>query len=358
MFPKSILLAWIFALPCFATTDGVPNPCPVVVAGLIGPSTLIGESRKLSRVKQVIDRIAPGHIPILITGETGTGKEVVANSIYLRGGSKGPFVVVNVAVLPESLADAMLFGSEKGSYTGSTKRQIGYFEAADNGTVFLDEIGEMPLPLQAKLLRVLDNYGFTRVGGTELVKPNFRLICATNRNLADMVRQKLFREDLFYRLQALSIQLPPLRERLEDIPALAEHLLTQISRSEPSAGVAESFSAEAIAKLQAQNWPGNIRELRTAVIRGYLMAQTPEIQPSDLELGAEASSPHQELLATIDSALSRGDTAGMQEAIRRLDAIRIETAVRQTGDLTQAAVVLGITVPALKRLLTAYKIKP
>src|SRR6202162_3219580 len=221
---------------------------------------LIGTSGPMLDVFIMIGKIAATDSTVLICGESGTGKELVAEAIHnYSGRKKEPFVVVNCAALPENLLETELFGHERGAFTGAVGRKVGRFEMAEGGTIFLDEIGELSPSLQSKLLRVLQVRSFERVGGTETIAGNFRVLAATNRDLEASVREKVFREDLYYRLNVVRIQIPPLRERRSDIVPLAEHFLTQYSEKNGVGAV--GFSDEAILMLQNYFYPGNVREL-------------------------------------------------------------------------------------------------
>ncbi len=232
-------------------------------------------------VRRSIDAIKGSEFPVLILGESGTGKEVVADAIHRSSSrSEGPHVKVNCAGLVSSLLESEMFGHEKGAFTGAVSAKIGKFELADGGTLFLDEIGDLEIGLQAKLLRVLQDGSYERVGGTKTRQANVRIIAATNHDLASEVRSGSFREDLFYRLNVIRIDLPPLRERIADVPVLAMRFLDAFSRRYSKK--VEGFSREAIELLDAYSYPGNVRELENAVARAYTMAQTVQIQPSDL----------------------------------------------------------------------------
>jgi two-component system response regulator AtoC len=227
---------------------------------------IMGESREILNVKDIIPRWAKSDVPVLVLGESGTGKELVARAIHeLSPRAAGPFITVNCSAIPQSIVESEMFGSEKGAYTDAVSRP-GFFERGDAGSVFLDEIGEMPLQVQAKFLRVIENKEAQRVGGNSPIKINTRIIAATNRNLKDCVGEGTFRDDLYFRLAVLPIFLPPLRERIADIPLLASHLLAEAS------GGRKRISAEALAKLCEHGWPGNVRELRNTLERACLLA--------------------------------------------------------------------------------------
>ncbi len=237
-----------------------------------GTGRLIGASGPMLDVFIMIGKVAETDSTVLICGESGTGKELVAEAIHSYSQRKGrAFVVVNCAALPDNLLETELFGHERGAFTGAVGRKVGRFEMAEGGTIFLDEIGELSPNLQAKLLRVLQERTFQRVGGTETIEGNFRVLAATNRDLEATVREKLFREDLYYRLNVVRIQIPPLRERRSDIVPLAEHFLWQYSEKNGFAMV--GFSDETILMLQNYFYPGNVRELENMVERAVLMAR-------------------------------------------------------------------------------------
>ncbi len=239
---------------------------------------LVGESSAMRELFATLARVAPKNIGLLIQGETGTGKEEVARAIHERSLRKGkPFVVIDATSLPETLAESLLFGHEKGAFTGATERRIGLFEAAHQGTVFLDEIGELPTPLQAKFLRVLESQEFSRVGGNAPIKVDVRVITATHRDLRNEIDSGRFREDLYFRLAPLRVSIPPLRDRLEDIPILCRKLLTSI------AGDREvMIEQSALLQLAAQPWPGNVRELRNVLSRAAALCSDGLIRRVDV----------------------------------------------------------------------------
>jgi DNA-binding NtrC family response regulator len=250
---------------------------------------LIGTSGPMLDVFIMIGRVAETDSTVLICGESGTGKELVAEAIHSYSQRKEkPFVVVNCAALPDNLLETELFGHERGAFTGAVGRKAGRFEMAEGGTIFLDEIGELSPGLQSKLLRVLQERTFERVGGTETIKGNFRVLAATNRDLEASVREKVFREDLYYRLNVVRIQIPPLRERRSDIVPLAEHFLRQYSQKNGLEMV--GFSDEAILMLQNYSYPGNVRELENMVERAVLMARGRVIMPEHFPAKASPSS--------------------------------------------------------------------
>ncbi len=242
---------------------------------------LIGESKPILEVLKLMQKVENTDIMVLITGESGTGKEIVAQNIHYNSSRrKKPLVTVNMPAIPEELVESELFGHEKGAFTGANSRRIGKFEEGDKGTIFLDEIGEMNLDIQSKLLRVLQEKKITRVGGNKEISLDVRVIAATNRNLQKMIREGQFREDLFYRLQGFLIHLPPLRERGNDIILLAKHFLNEFSKSYNLDN--KKLSKEAVTSLYDHNWPGNVRELRSVIERAVLIAEGEEISNEDL----------------------------------------------------------------------------
>ncbi|MGC1265354.1 MAG: sigma-54 dependent transcriptional regulator, partial [Candidatus Acidiferrum sp.] len=252
---------------------------------------LIGSSGPMLNVFILIGKVAETDSTVLICGESGTGKELVAEAIHSYSQRKNkPFVVVNCAALPDTLLETELFGHERGAFTGAVSRKIGRFEMAEGGTIFLDEIGELSPGLQSKLLRVLQEHTFERVGGTETIRGNFRVLAATNRDLEASVREKVFREDLFYRLNVVRIPIPPLRERRSDIVPLAEHFLRLYCDKNglPTVG----FSDEAILLLQNYFYPGNVRELENMVERAVLMARGRVVMPEHLPARAQRNDDH------------------------------------------------------------------
>ena len=247
---------------------------------------IVGASGALKRVLDVVRKVAKSNTTVLVRGETGTGKEIIAGAVHhnsLR--SSRNFVKVNCAALQENLLESELFGHEKGAFTGADKQRIGRFEQADGGTLFLDEIGDMSQNTQAKILRVLQEHEFERLGGTRTIRVDVRLIAATNRNLGAMVASGHFREDLYYRLNVVSIDMPPLRERKEDVPALAEFFIRRFAGELRKK--LDGFTPDALKLMMRYNWPGNIRELENAVERAALLTDSRSIGAADLHLGDE-----------------------------------------------------------------------
>ncbi|MCL6634407.1 MAG: sigma-54 dependent transcriptional regulator [Peptococcaceae bacterium] len=301
---------------------------------------IIGKSQAIKDIVQLIERVAASNATVLITGESGTGKEVVAVSIHQSSPRRDmPFVAVNCAALPEHLLESELFGHEKGAFTGAVARKMGRFELADRGTIFLDEIAEMPLSMQAKLLRFLQEKTFERVGGTETIKVDVRVIAATNRNILEAIEKGDFREDLYYRLNVIPIHLPPLRERKEDIPLLAEHFLNKFQHTY----LVNKISPAAMEMLCNYHWPGNIRELQNVIERAAIICQGSEIQP--VHLPKELQMPQRTAPAANGLVINFPDEGISLEEVEKELIIK---ALEKSGrNQTRAAQLLGITRSAL-----------
>jgi two-component system response regulator AtoC len=299
---------------------------------------IIAKSPRMQQVIEVIKVVAKSSATVLITGETGTGKELVARAVHSQSHRRDkPFVAVSCAALPESLLESELFGHEKGSFTGAYSQKKGKFEVANRGTLFLDEIGEMSANIQVHLLRVLEEKEFNRVGGNEPIKVDVRLISATNRDMKQAVDRGEFREDLYYRLNVVNIELPPLRERTEDIPLLAQHFLKRfaLENQKELAG----FSPEATDFLLKHDWPGNVRELENAIERAVILAQNPVVEVADL-------SPQN--LVTSGSNLS-------EKKLKQVEREHIQNVLSETGgNYTEAARILGISRMTLYNKAKAY----
>jgi DNA-binding NtrC family response regulator len=284
---------------------------------------LIGQSKAFQKVLADISVVSATDSTILIRGESGTGKELVARAIHISSPRKnGPFLAVNCAALPETLLESELFGYEKGAFTGAQKRRIGRFELANKGTLFLDEIGDLSLAMQVKLLRVLETRSFERLGGTELVKVEIRLVTATNRNLEDKIKNGSFRDDLFYRLNVVPIILPPLRERRDDILALVDHFIKKFASK--SGKKITGITPEAKDILLAYNWPGNIRELENAIERAVVLTRHEVLDRSDL---LSYIAPTTTNLAGLENLnLAELEKSAITEALQKADGKLIETA--------------------------------
>jgi two-component system nitrogen regulation response regulator GlnG len=241
---------------------------------------IIGKSKPMQEIYKVLGRVAPADVTVLITGESGTGKELVARALHFNSPRLGKaFLALNCAAIPSELLESELFGYEKGAFTGATERKIGKFEQASGGTLFLDEIGDMPLDLQAKLLRVLQEKEITRTGGNTAIAVDVRIVAATNQNLEEKVREKQFREDLYYRLNVVPISIPPLRERRNDIPLLVEYFLSRLPKELNV--LVQGCTKEALDLLKNHDWPGNVRELENALRRAALLSSDPFLSPGD-----------------------------------------------------------------------------
>ena len=301
---------------------------------------MVGESPRMREVYQFVSKVAPTESTVLIRGESGTGKELVARAIH-RTSKRGnrPFVAINCAALTESLLESELFGHERGAFTGAITQKKGKIEIADGGTLFLDEIGELALPLQAKLLRVLQEREFERVGGTRPIKVDIRLIAASNRNLDEAVKTNLFRQDLFFRLNVVSVTLPPLRERRDDIPLLATYFVQKYARATDRQVVA--ISPEAHSLLRNYDWPGNVRELQNALERAVVLGSSDHIRPEDLP----------EALVENNEGADVGDMR-YHDAVNTVKRQLILRAIEQAGgNFTEAAKLLDLHPNYLHRLV-------
>ena len=295
---------------------------------------IVGESPLIVEVSSAIQRVAPTDSTVLLQGESGTGKELFARAIHrLSPRRDRPFVAINCAAIPETLIENELFGHEKGSFTGASSRQIGKFELADGGTIFLDEIGELSAAVQSKLLRVLQERRFERVGGTAVVDVDVRVICATNRNLADDVKHGRFRDDLWFRIHVFPVTIPPLRARREDIDPLVDFFLQKFSRELKKASL--RVSDQARAALRAHDWPGNIRELENAMERATILCDHATIEQRDLGLTAgEPTLEGIDLSGTLSEATER--------ATRVIEIMKLRDALSRTTSRAEAAELLGI----------------
>ncbi|TAN24197.1 MAG: sigma-54-dependent Fis family transcriptional regulator [Acidobacteria bacterium] len=317
-----------------------------------GLPKIIGDHDSMKQAAAALQRIATTATTVLLLGESGTGKELFARAVHqLSARAAEPFVAINCAAIPETLVETELFGHEKGAFTGANARKLGKFELAHRGTIFLDEIGEIPLAVQAKILRVLEEREFERVGGVQTVQVDVRIVAATNRDLEEAAHQKQFREDLYFRLSAFPIRIPPLRERGNDIIALAEAFLAQYSREFKKSRLRLSTAVRKL--LLAYRWPGNVRELQNAIERAVILAEGTELRAADLQLRDVRKAPQQ---AAADLHLPDDfDWQGpLPEVLKRagliLERRLLREALEQTGWNKQAAAQrLGITY---KRLLT------
>ena len=304
---------------------------------------IIGDSARMQEVSQAVQKVAGTDSTVLLQGESGTGKELFARAIHqLSSRADRPFVAINCAAIPDTLIENELFGHEKGSFTGATARQLGKFELADTGTIFLDEIGELGHSVQSKLLRVIQERKFERIGGGPTIDVDVRIICATNRNLADDVRDGKFREDLFFRVNVFPVTVPPLRSRREDIDALAGFFVQKFARelNKPQLKLAP----DARAVLRAYDWPGNIRELENSIERAAILCDRSNITAADLHLGSSA--PANALGDVLD--LSGSLSEAMDRATAAIERIKITDALRRFESRTDAAESLGISLRTLQ----------
>ncbi|AWM38106.1 Transcriptional regulatory protein ZraR [Gemmata obscuriglobus] len=307
-------------------------------------SEIVGESAVLQQIESQVVRVAETRATVLVRGESGSGKELVARAIHLHSPRReGAFICLNCAALTETLLESELFGHEKGAFTGATERMVGKFEAADNGTIFLDEIGEMALSTQAKFLRVLEGHPFERVGGNTAIKVDVRVVAATNRPLEEAVRAGTFRRDLFYRLQVVQLDVPPLRDRLDDVPLLAEHFLKRFARE--TARKFKGFTPEALDKLRAYRWPGNVRELRNVIERAVALGNGPQLDAADIWLsGLDVGAP------VVSAAL-----VYKPETIEEVEKRHILETLKHTDwNKSRAATILGIERSTLDRKIDRY----
>jgi DNA-binding NtrC family response regulator len=319
---------------------------------------IVGSCPAMREVYKAIGRVAAQDVPVLITGESGTGKELVARAIYQHGPrAKGPFLALNCAAIPENLLESEVFGHEKGAFTGADRRRIGKFEQCNGGTIILDEIGDMPLALQAKILRLLQEQAFERVGGNETVRTDVRLIAATHRDLEALSTEGKFRPDLYYRLGVFTIHLPPLRERGDDLPMLVHHYVRRFNR-ELGREVRE-IAAEAMERLSSHPWPGNIRELQSVLKQALLRSTGPVLIPAFLPspmgaprtatLSADESAP---LESFIRQRLQAGSNDLYEATLRRVEQFLLPLVLQSTGgNKVQAARILGINRLTLRTKL-------
>ena len=307
-------------------------------------SDIIGNSEKIIKAVTVVEKIARTEISTLLLGESGTGKEVFATTIHHKSErADGPFVAINCASIPETLLESELFGYEKGAFTGANKTTLGKIEHANGGTLFLDEIGDMPLALQAKMLRFLQERVIERVGGRQEIPVDIRVICATHRDIPKMVAEESFREDLYYRVGEITIQIPPLRERGNDVLLLAKHFLT--AYNEQLNKNCKGYTDDAKAALQSHRWSGNIRELQNKIKSAVVMADAPFISADDLMLFGQADNE------------SHAPTLNLREVREKAESEAIRSAfVQSDQNMSHTAKLLGVTRPTLYTLIDKYKL--
>ncbi len=308
---------------------------------LLQEGAVIGSSPAFRRMMTLVEQVADSSATVLIQGESGAGKELVASTIHRRSPrSRGPFVAVNCAALPETLLESELFGYEKGAFTGAAGRKEGRFELADGGTLFLDEVSDLSPVTQPKILRVLQEGEFERLGGTKTLRVDVRIVTATNQDLAQMVREKRFREDLYYRLKVITINVPPLREKREDIRVLAQHFLRLYAAKNNRR--LEGFTEDAVRRLEAYAWPGNVRELENVIERGVVLAQGALMDVTDLpeEIAGATPLPEGVLSVRIGTPLAEVEARLLEETLRVTK-----------GNKTLTAKLLGIDPRTVSRKL-------
>lgn len=324
---------------------------------LYGVDTIIGRHPKMVEIMSIIQQIADSKATVLIEGESGTGKELIARAIHLNSKRAGyPFVVVNSSAIPRELLESELFGHERGAFTGATKRKIGSFELAHRGTLFLDEIGEMPKELQVKVLRAIEGYRFMRIGGMEEIDVDVRVITATHRDLKAAVEAGEFREDLFYRLHVVTIKLPPLRERKEDIPLLVSHFFEK-HKKEVKGRVME-ISEKALQTLKNYSWPGNVRELENCILQTMLLARSNRIEVEDLP--PEVRGEEMVSVPTIprdSEGLRRMKWELRRKAENELERTFLREALRRNkGNISRTALDVGMDRRQLQNLIRKHQL--
>jgi Nif-specific regulatory protein len=306
---------------------------------------MVGEGAQMQKVFRFIAKVAPGNSTVLIRGESGTGKELVARAIHRNSPrAAGPFQAINCAALTETLLESELFGYEKGAFTGAAAQRKGRMEAADGGTLFLDEVGELAPALQAKLLRVLQEHEFERVGGTKPIRVDIRLLAATNRDLEAAIKEGTFRRDLYYRLNVVSVELPPLRERRDDIPVLAAWFAEKYGRT--ATRRINGISKEASACLLNYSWPGNVRELENAMERAVVLGSSDAIMAEDLPEAVIEGGESAELEGTYHAAIKQMKKRLIQDALEKA-----------SGNFTEAARLLGVHPNYLHRMVTNLQMR-
>ena len=305
-------------------------------------SGLITSSDTMLKVCRTVEKVAPANATVLLLGESGTGKEVLARGVHeLSPRANKRFVAINCAAIPDTLLESELFGYEKGAFTGAAKQTIGRIEYANDGTLFLDEIGDLPMPLQAKLLRFLQERVIERLGGRGEIPVDVRVVCATHRDLAGMIREGSFREDLYYRLSEITVKIPPLRERPGDAVLLAQAFLERYAR-ELGRSI-KGFTADALAALETHSWPGNVREMENLIKRSAIMADGTQITAADLGLDASDAEPQ---------------PFNLRQARENAERLAVSRALAHTdGSIAQAAELLGITRPTLYDLMAKIGLK-
>ena len=331
---------------------------------------LVGNGPSMQSICKQIGRIAPQNVNVLVLGESGTGKELVARALYQHSRRNlAPFLAINCAAIPETLLESELFGHEQGAFTGAERRRVGKFEQCHHGTLFLDEVGDMPLATQAKILRLLQDGQFQRVGGNETLTVDVRVIAATNQNLEAMIEEGRFRRDLYYRLRGVTLHLPALRERLDDIPELAHYLLFRFNRQLGTA--VQSISQDALDRLQRYRWPGNIRELQSVIRESLIVSTGPTLLPEFLSIELQSDAPSQndaplEVETTepivginlnawktlgdfVEQEMTQSSVDFYRRALIHFDRIMVGHAMKLSNGLqSRAAEILGLSRPTLR----------
>jgi DNA-binding NtrC family response regulator len=338
---RRLLLENILLKEDFQRTYGIPK--------------IIGESAAIQNVSREIQRVAPTDATVLLTGESGTGKEVFSRAIHqLSSRRDKPFVTVNCAAIPATLIENELFGHEKGSYTGAFTRKIGKFELADGGTIFLDEIGELHMSVQAKVLRVIEEQCFERIGGLETIRINTRVVAATNRNLQSQVENREFREDLFFRLSVFPIHIPPVRERRSDIRPLAQFFIDKFSRELHRQDL--QLGPDAARALEEYSWPGNVRELQNTIERAVILSDGHVIRPEDLNFAFEQRRRNDDFVHYLDMSGTLGDVASRASAAA--ERVKIKQALDLSNwNKTTAAEMLGVSYKTLLNKVKEYSLE-
>jgi two-component system nitrogen regulation response regulator GlnG len=330
--------------------------------------SIIGNSQPMQDIYKTLGRVAGSDVTVLITGESGTGKELIARAIHINSQRLGkPFIALNCAAIPRDLLESELFGHERGAFTGASERKIGTFERADGGTLFLDEIGDMPLELQAKLLRVLQEKEFTRTGGQQNLQVDVRIVAATNQDIVTRIKNRLFREDLYYRLNVVPIELPPLRQRRDDIPMLVDFFL---HRARQDLGIdSMECTAEAIKLLQSHDWPGNVRELENVIKRAALLSPNHILTPADFpglhdDERVRSQDESLEALVTrkLENSLASMNLVEMDNlyemVLHQVERPLINIVLRKTrGNQVRTAATLGINRNTLRKKIKALEIE-
>jgi nitrogen regulation protein NR(I) len=319
---------------------------------------IVGKSEAMQQVFKLIGQVSESDATVLITGETGTGKELVARAIYHHSRRvEQPFMAINCAAIPENLLESELFGHERGAFTGAAERRIGKFEQSNHGTIFLDEIGDMPLATQTKILRVLQNGEFQRVGGNQTIRVDVRVIAATNKDPEGQVAAKKFRQDLYYRLNVVRIHLPPLHERQSDIPVLVDYFLQKL-------GTKKRIAPETLALLEKRDWPGNVRELENVIERAAVVARGDAVLSRDLPVETVAPKPvaEEDVTGAIDAAVkSLFMLAKKEKHLKIIPAVERELIIRAlaetSGNQLQAAKLLGVTRATLRKRIEKFGIQ-